>query len=337
MSLGKIFLASVFLLNHAALLTAQWGSGPRADVVGDPMGSCSDIELNIKDSRGRAIMGATVVTEKSAMPFRADIQGLVSVPCRDFIGIMTELEVRAPGFKPSKVIITRNSRSPIGIILKELHRSPAGSSRTVGIQELRQSVRHESRRIQAQVEKALQHKDYDAAEKLYLEAMRLTPSDSSIPNNLGVLALSRNDLNAAGSWFEMALQLDPYKAGYAVNLGILRWLQSRKDESYQLLIKAAAQGYESDMVHYIIGRASLEKGLYEEAVNHLKKAPQGRFPYRDLFLSIALHNLGEEKAAENLYWNFLRHNPFPFAFLPSQPDNPALEDPRLLASRWAKE
>jgi lipopolysaccharide biosynthesis regulator YciM len=96
-------------------------------------------------------------------------------------------------------------------------------------------------------------------------------------------------------------------------------VQHRTDESYTLLTKAVAQGYESGVAHYILGTLSLQKGENQEAIAHLKKVSADRFSYRDLYLSIALRNCGKTKAADESYRNFLRRNPAPL--LPTQASN----------------
>jgi tetratricopeptide (TPR) repeat protein len=107
----------------------------------------------------------------------------------------------------------------------------------------------------------------------------------------------------------MAVDESPYRAEFLANLGTVRWLQNRYDECYDLLTTAYAKGYESNLMHYILGTVGLTKGEFEDAVRHLKKASASRFPYRDLYLSIALRSCGKTKAADKTYRNFIRRNP----------------------------
>ncbi len=226
------------------------------------------------------------------------------------------MEVHASGHKSSKVTLIPNTQPRIDVILAEQDPTPRHSMFAVDIEDLRNPARKEMKHLQTQAAAALQYHDYNSAEKLYLQALRTSPSDPSITNNLGVLALRRGDLKAANTWFEMAMQLDPYKGDYALNLGILRWAQGRRDESYSLLLLASDRGYEPDSSHYIQGVVSLERGLYKEAARHLKKVSEDRFPYRNLFLSMALRHLGKAKSADETFLSFLRRNPFPFAYMP---------------------
>jgi tetratricopeptide (TPR) repeat protein len=182
---------------------------------------------------------------------------------------------------------------------------------TVNVAELPASIQSRSGHLQDEAIKALARRDYDTADKLFKEAFQLTPSSPSIANNLGILALRHKDLDSATSWFRKAAEEAPQKPDIVGNLGLVLWMQHRSEESYAILAKATSQGFESGLAHYILGMLELGKGNAQGAMNHLKKAPSDRFPYRDLFLSIALRNCGKSKAADESYRNFVRRNPAP--------------------------
>jgi hypothetical protein len=61
-----------------------------------------------------------------------------------------------------------------------------------------------------------------------------------------------------------------------------------------------------------MGVVELQKGECKESAQLLKKVPTDRFPYRDFYLSVALRQCGENKAAAETYSSFLRRNPAPF-------------------------
>ncbi|HTY64448.1 MAG TPA: hypothetical protein VMG30_19525 [Acidobacteriota bacterium] len=301
----KVLSVLVLLLASETALPAQSGVAPARPGIRDRAGICPDIEIDVKDTSGRAIAGALVVDENGVMQYLTNFQGRALVPCTNSGRAMRVVEVHAPEYQSTKVTILPNTRSRLDAILQAQAPLPIASRFTVNAQELQKPVQGESRRLQVQAEKALNRKDYTAAEQLYLQAMKLTTSEASIPNNLGVLAWRRGDRNAAGAWFEMAAQIDPYNPLSETNLAIIRWSQDRREESYKLMKTTEARGYESDMGNYIIGVVSLEKGMNKEAANHLKKVPRGRFPNRDLFLSMALRSLGKTKSADELYRSFL--------------------------------
>jgi Tfp pilus assembly protein PilF len=277
------------------------------------MGICRDIEITVRDSMGMVIPGAVIIADNSVMPFTTDTQGLTEIPCPVGMNAFSMLEVRASGYRASKVRIAPDANYRLEVILDKSPVAPTAES-TISAKELNKTIQMESQELQKQAANAIQREDYDTAGTLLLKAQQLTPSIAEITNNLGVLALRKKDLNAAGLWFEKAMEMALRKADIMGNLGIVRWMQGRTEESYGLMKRAAAMGYESGLCNYIIGTVSLEKGKNDEAVKYLKKAPTDRFPYRDLYLSIALHHLGKTKAAEETYKNFLKRNPVPHAF-----------------------
>jgi hypothetical protein len=308
----KTWLALLFLPVFAAQLPAQWRSNRSSRANADPMGSCNDIEVDVRDSTGTAISNAVVTTDNGVMPFATDSRGLAAIPCLAVSDVFTMLEVRAPGYYPSRVMMANNGPRFL-VILDKRDGIKEGSETTINAQELRRDVQAKSRELQDQASKAIGRKDYDTAERLLIQAHELTPSLAMIPNNLGVVELHRKDLDAAGKWFEKAMQIAPYEADIAENLGIVRYMQRREDESYQLLMKAAGMGYETSAGNYIVGTLSLEKGMNRQAVECLKKISPDTFPYRDLYRSIALHNLGKTKAADEAYRDFLKRNPVAYA------------------------
>lgn len=77
--------------------------------------------------------------------------------------------------------------------------------------------------------------------------------------------------------------------------------------------KAAATGYETGAGNYIMGTIHLEKGMNKQAVKCLKKISPDKLPYRDLYLSIALRNLGKVKAADEAFRSVLRRNSISYA------------------------
>jgi len=310
---GNFRLVLVFLFISAGQLHAQWESSPWPNMDSGRMGMCSDIAVRVRDYRGLPIMGAVVTMENYGIPFSTDTQGVALIPCQVSNGFLTRVEVRAPGYSVSRVALLPGGRSRIDVTLDT--RDPVGKAAedTVSVRELYAAVQSQSQDLQNQAAGALRHKDYDKAEKLLLQAEELTPSAAGIANNLGIVELHRNDLNAAGSWFEKAVKISQHKADMVSNLGLVRWMQRRTEESYSLVKEAASMGYETELGNYILGTIGLGEGLNKESAERLKKASPDRFPYRDLYLSIALRNLGKTKVADEAYGKFLQHHPVPYA------------------------
>jgi len=308
-SYGKFSLGLLFLLMAGAQLKAQWDP----DSISSVGGTCGqDIAVRVTDSTGMvAIVGAAVMAETNSMEWTTNSQGIAAIPCRSVEEVAPVLKVSAPGYRTEKVTLIPDSRLPFVVRLDKGGGVYHSRGTSVNAYELKPYVKNQSLRLQKEAEKALADKNYDRAEKLLLEALQLTPSEATITNNLGIAALARNDIISAGEWFQMAAEAAPYRWSIQGNLGMVRWMQRRPEESYQILVKAFANGYESNLGHYILGTVGVRMGNCRDAVSHLKKISADRFPYRDLYLSIALRNCGDIKAAERTYLSFLRRHPAP--------------------------
>jgi hypothetical protein len=310
---GRFALGIAFLFIFATQLRAQWDMDTNPSFSQMPsITACHDIAVEVKDTGGRAIMGASIGTEDSAIKMTTDTNGVASIPCEWIHGILPVLNVRASGFRPAEVSLAPDSSFHFDVTLDRTERVNRSSGYTVTAAELSADAQEKSERLQQEATKAIGRQDYENANKLLLEALDLTPSSPAVANNLGVVALRCKDLESAGSWFQKASEEAPYQPSILGNLGLVRWMQHRIDESYQVLTKAFSIGYESNLGRYILGTVSLEKGLSREAARNLKKTPPDRFPYRDLYLSIALRNFGKTKAADESYRNFLKRRPAPF-------------------------
>lgn len=310
---GKFSLGVVFLLMVGPRLNAQWGPVPNNSQM-DAMpssGKCRDIVVLVADTAGAGITGAAVAADNNAFQLTTDDRGLVAIPCRSLNDMITVATVSAPGYFPRTFNLSRASLSRMEVRLDTRRPAVSSAGATVSAAELSPNIQKQSAQLQQDAGKALDARDYDNAEKLLLEAFHLTPSSASIANNLGLVAVHRKDLDSAGSWFRLASDEAPYRPEILGNLGLIRWMQHRTEESYTILARAFSAGYESTLGHYILGMLSLQKGESKSAADHLKKVPTDRFPYRDLYLSIALRNYGKTKAADESYRNFLRRNPVP--------------------------
>ena len=310
---GKFSLGFALLVIAGTQVQAQWGSQTNdSSNISLPVKGCRDIAVVVTDSMGSAITGADVATEDSALRLTTDSQGMAAIPCHSIQGVLPVVIVTASGYQPIQASLAPDARSRFEIKLDRTEPVISSSGATVNASELAPNVQKQSDHLQQRAGKALAAKDYDNAEKLLLDALHLTPSSAPVANNLGIVALHRKDLDTAGSWFQKASEEAPSRPDIMGNLGLVRWMQHRTKESYEILVKAFSRGYESSMGHYILGTAGLENGHSKEAADHLKKVSTDRFPYRDLYLSIALRNCGKHKAADETYQSFLRRNPATF-------------------------
>jgi hypothetical protein len=307
---GKFSLGLVFLLIAGAPLRAQSDGSDINAFQGD---RCRDIGVTVTDINGIAIMGADVVTENNGLEIRTDSQGFAAIPCRSVEGRMLPvITVGAPGYRTTKVNLMPDSRSRLEVRLDRREPTSKSAGTTVNAAELVPNVQKQSGQLQQQAERAIAAKDFDNAERLLMGALQLTPSAAAIANNLGVVAMHKKDLETAASWFERASDEAPYKSDILGNLGLVRWMQQRAEESYAILTKAYSRGYESSLGNYILGTIGLKKRESKEAAEYLKKISPDRFPYRDFYLSIALRNCGKNKAADESFQSFIRHNPAPY-------------------------
>lgn len=318
MSLHGKFLSGLVLVSvliAEVSLQAQWKSPLANARISNASGPvCRDIVLEVTDANGIAIMGADIGTENQGLEITTNSEGFAAIPCRTIgRGILPTITVTAPGYKAMQVNLIPDAGSPMEV---RLARGENSASRTAGptvkASELNAEIQKHSERLQRLAEKAMAEEDFDGAEKYLVEALQLTPSTASIANNLGILALHRSDLAEAASWFQKASEAAPYKPDILGNLGLVRWMQRQYQESYTILTKAYSRGYESGLGNYILGTIELRMGHSKNALEHLKKASADRFPHRNLYLSLALRNCGKQKAADESYREFLKHNPAPY-------------------------
>ncbi len=183
---------------------------------------------------------------------------------------------------------------------------------TINVTELSPAAQRESLQLQQAGLEAFRHAKYGDADKLLRQALELTPSSYVIYNNLGVNSARSLQLNEAARWLEKAQAMAPFDPVVTGNLGVVFWLQNRVDESYELLQKALDRGYTLAIAHYAIGLMALQKQHPLDAVRHLSKADCRIFPYRDLYLSMALQQMGKADSAAKRLRRFLRGCPAPW-------------------------
>jgi hypothetical protein len=315
MSCRQVWLEWILLFSWVSLSQAQWQARQSINNTSD---TCRDIQVTVKDCNGFAIEGAVVSAENTEGI--TDSRGTASISCGSQRSVFTVIEARAAGYRTARVPFQFDSTFHFEVRLEKENPAVRPAAKTISARELSGDARAKSFDLQKQAGDALARGDYASAESLLLRAFDLTPSSASILNNLGVAAARRNNLDAAETWFEKAIQADPHKAEAIGNLALVRWKQHRSEESYNLLSKAASMKYETNPGNYIMGTVCMEKGLYREAVYHLKKVAMDQFPLRDLYLSLALYNCGKVKAAAQAHNYYLRHRHVPFALstLPRQ-------------------
>jgi tetratricopeptide (TPR) repeat protein len=144
---------------------------------------------------------------------------------------------------------------------------------------------------------------YDAAETCFVNAAALAPREMRWPYFLGHVFRFKNDAVRAAAFFEQALTLAPEHVPTVVWLAEMHLAQSRPDSAEPLLLKARSLDPGSAAALYGLGRSSLAKQDYAQAVKYLDDAlalgPQAtRIHYP---LALAYRGLGNrDKAEEHL-------------------------------------
>lgn len=313
---ARITIGLFFTFITVTQLQAQWAQTPWIDNADSQDGirshldsNCNPMRISVKDGDGRAIAGAVLVMEDTGYPTSTDLLGIAEITaCK--VGIMPpRVSIRASGYKSAGLTLLLASSSRFEVTLESEASIPRSTATTVDVAELDSRTREKARFLQKKAVKALEDRKYEDAEKLFREALQLIPASPVIANYLGSIALQNREYDVAESWFQKATSAAPFQPTYLANIGLVRWLQQRPDESYDIMTEACARGYQSNLAHFILGTVGLGKGRNQEAVYHLTKISSKEFPYRDLYLSMAFRNIGRIKEADRLYRKFAQRNP----------------------------
>jgi hypothetical protein len=283
---------------------------------------CKNLVVQVHDATGMGIPNALVTFDR-AWSVSTDYDGKAMMECRPMARGTVMVDVTARGFKPARLTVFPDPMLRNNDVFMERETSAnTPNSTTVSARELAPDVQKKSALLQHEGATALSNGDNEEAEHRFRDALALTPSASSIYNNIGVSYLRRYKFDEAATWFEKAVQASPYDPQLLGNLGMVRWIQKRYEESYQLLDRAVLGGFDAPGAHFVVGVVSLQKAQAEKAVEQLRKTDPAKYPMRDLFLSIALHTQRKEKAASRSFESFTRssHAPLYLAFLPRSLD-----------------
>jgi tetratricopeptide (TPR) repeat protein len=141
---------------------------------------------------------------------------------------------------------------------------------------------------------------YDAAEACLRNAQQLDANDMRWPYFLGHIYRYRSDPARAIPFFEQALARAPDNVPALVWLAEMNLAQNRPDAAEQPLKKAQSLDASSGAVLYGLGRVSLAKQDYAEAVKHLEGALAIRPEATRLHypLGLAYRALGDRNKAE---------------------------------------
>ncbi len=309
MKYGKLVayssVAAYFFLMFPPLLTGRSCQIPSAaDLMAPP---AREVVITIIDNTGHPLAGAELVLDRG-LRLNSDRRGQVWL---DFglkpVSLML-ISVTAPGYKAQDMMLDPMDNETTIVMERKSEPSSTVSS-TVSTVELNPDMQLRSESLQRRGLQEISRGEYDAAEQTFKEAYDLTPSSASICNNLAITYLRRYNFVQALQWLERGEQIAPYDPLICANLGLMRWKQDRFDESFRLLNVAAAHGFSTPYTQYILGILHLTKGHPASSSRLLEQLSAKRFPYRDLYLSLASRILGKKSEERRYFSHFLKRNP----------------------------
>ena len=140
----------------------------------------------------------------------------------------------------------------------------------------------------------------EAAERCYVNTIRLMPKDDRSYHLLGALYQQVGELAAAESYLRMALELRPDNVAAVVRLGTINLQLNQPGKAREHFQKALEKSPDSAASHNGLGDLALAEKKYTEAITHfetaLKHAPgANRIHYS---LGMAYRGLGEAEKAK---------------------------------------
>jgi tetratricopeptide (TPR) repeat protein len=291
------------------------------------------VVLKIRTSAGYAVPGAVAMVGELAA-VSADPQGDVRIELKPPMRLPLLVDIQARGYRSRQIMIEGFERSAIDVYLEAEAAGPRPGDQTVSAAELSPEKRQEVQKLENAGVRALAANDNPTAESLFRSAFELNPNSSLLATNLGIAVLRQGRPDEALVFLEKAYQLGPYQAFTVGNLALVRWMQGRYDDCYPLADRAIALGFKSELVRYSLGVLALGRGYHKQSALELGHVDPERFPYRDLFLSIALRGLGQSKAAARAFDTFLQHQSVAL-FVADTHGAPATVDPGVDVARDA--
>ncbi|PYV11700.1 MAG: hypothetical protein DMG07_18615 [Acidobacteria bacterium] len=304
---SRITVASLLAAGWVSLYLAAAARQQPQRTNRQPDLSVRVLSITVRDRTGRPIPRAVATFGNSATP-PSGSDGVLRIELNPDVRFPLVVEIHAGGYQGRSEVIEDRTRLNLEVTLETTApRKSNGKSVTAG--ELSSEGQAQSHQLQEDARRALDSGDNGRAEALLLQALDLTPSLPAIYNQLGVAVLRQGRMQQASTWFEKAYASSNARAFPAAHLGMIRWFQSRKDESYRFLDEAVSLGFSNPAAHYYLGLLALEKGRWNQAAQQLSLANPDRFPYRDLFLSIALRAMGHGRQASKSFREFLKRRP----------------------------
>jgi tetratricopeptide (TPR) repeat protein len=118
---------------------------------------------------------------------------------------------------------------------------------------------------------AMAKSHWDEAEKHFEKATEIYPRYASAFNNLGVVAINRNNAPAARSYFQQAINFDDHLASAYLNISKLDYNEHRLKEAQTPLAKALALDPMNVEAMLLMAASQLSTGGFDEAIAYAHK------------------------------------------------------------------
>lgn len=181
----------------------------------------------------------------------------------------------------------------------------------------------EREKVYMEARTAFDKGEYDKAEKLFLELLKLNTNYADVYNKLGFIHHQKNDLDKAAWFFEKALQLNPGYTEASLNLSVTYNELGRFEDANRIFSHAAKLAHPAPSVldpyvqgklaneHAQLGDQYYDLGLYDEALDEYKKALKLRPNFVDIITKagITLREKGQFDEAIRVFMRAKEVNP----------------------------
>jgi tetratricopeptide (TPR) repeat protein len=153
-------------------------------------------------------------------------------------------------------------------------------------------------------------KDEATAERLFFEAIRLSPQDARAHFYFAQFCFSRDEYNRAEYYSEKAVSLDPNYPDALTLSGRILAMKRATEPAQTLLEKACKLDPQNPEAHFHLGALLDQKQLHREAVEQFEKVVSldPRNPRAYDYLALNWEALGEAKKAEEAYQKGIQVN-----------------------------
>ena len=149
------------------------------------------------------------------------------------------------------------------------------------------------------------------SEKAAQKALELDPQYADALNQLGQLALDRNESGLALMYLQQAIQIKPEHLEAQNNLGVVFHTQGREDDAIKAFEKALSIDPNSAEAHNNLGSVYLTKGVYDQAEDAFNRAVRIKPDYLQGLINLGTVDFhqGDYTSAMDLYFQAIELKP----------------------------